>query len=221
MAARLYASSVRPAWGRAYQGDIRRLILVGGPNRGIDYTFAHGYAGDLAIWPECGGSANAPAPHVDMTCFGAYLAHPVLSLYSTAACNCFPGQKQMLAAWDTVYGVDQTQGDWYTTYYGGQGFASFGYGIQEAINEGSLVAQMRAAGVPASIRTYLLSGGRADIPNFLNENRGPSDGLVFVASASDTGGITTVGGNVEIAGDNHLKLVWESSAMAQIDAWRK
>lgn len=221
MAARLYASSVRPAWGRAYQGDIRRLILVGGPNRGIDYSFAHGYAGDLAIWPECGGSANAPAPHVDMTCFGVYLAHPELSIYSTSACNCFPGQKQMLAAWDTVYGVDQTQGDWYTTYYGGQGFASFGYGIQEAINEGSLVAPMRAAGVPASIRTYLLSGGRADIPNFLNENRGPSDGLVFVASASDAGGITTVGGNVEIAGDNHLKLVWESSAMAQIDAWLK
>lgn len=221
MAARLYASSVKPAWGQSYQGDIRRLILVGGPNKGIDYTFAHGWLGDTAIWPECGGSANAPSPHVYMTCYGAYIGHPELSIYSTSACNCFPGQKQMLYAWDSVYGIDETQGDWYTTYYGGQGYYSYGYGIQTAINQGSLITQMRAAGVPSSISTYLLAGGSADIPNFYNENRGPSDGIVFVASARDTGGIGAVSGNVEMASDNHLKLVWDNTAMAQIASWLK
>lgn len=221
LAARMYASSVKPSWGQAYQGDIRRLILVGGPNKGLDYTFAHGFSGDLAIWPECGGSANAPAPHISMTCYGFYIAHPELSIYTTSSCNCFPGQKQMLYRWDGVYGIDQTQQDWYTTYYGGQGFYTYGYGIQEAINEGSVIATMRAAGIPSSVRTYLLSGGTANIPNFLNENRGPSDGILFVASASDTGGIATVGGNVEVVSDNHLKLVWESTAAAQLDAWLK
>ncbi|GAC1454935.1 MAG: hypothetical protein PVSMB4_15500 [Ktedonobacterales bacterium] len=80
---------------------------------------------------------------------------------------------------------------------------------------------MRAAGIPSSLPTYLLSGGTADIPNFYNENRGPSDGIVFVASASDTGGISKVAGNVEVVGDNHLKLAWESTAVAQIDQWLK
>lgn len=219
MAARLYVSSVKPSWGRSYQGDVRRLVLVGGANKGIDYSFAHGWTGDTAIYPECGGSANAPSPHVEMTCYGFYVSHPELSIYSTSACNCFPGQKQLLYAWDGVYGVDQTQGDWYTTYYGGQGYYSYGYGIQEAINEGSLVGTMRSAGVPSSVPTYLLSGGTADIPGFLNENRGPSDGIVFLASASDTGGIHAVGGNVEVVGDNHLKLIWESTAASQIDTW--
>lgn len=221
MAARLYASSVKPSWGQTYQGDIRRLILIGGPNKGIDYTFAHGWTADTAIWPECGGTANAPSPHVEFTCYGFIYDHPELSIYSTSSCNCFPGQKQMLYRWDSIYGIDETQGDWYTTYYGGQGYYSYGYGIQEAINEGSLINTMRSAGVPSSIRTDLLSGGSSDIPNFLNENRGPSDGIVFVASASDTGGIGALGANVEITGDNHLKLIWEATAEAQIDGWLK
>lgn len=221
MAARLYAASVKPSWGQAYQNDIRRLILIGGPNKGIDYTFAHGWTADAAIWPECGGNANAPSPHIEFTCYGFIYDHPELSIYTTSACNCFPGQKQMLYRWDGTYGIDETQGDWYTTYYGGQGYYSYGYGIQEAINEGSLIAKMRSAGVPSAIHTYLLAGGTADIPNFLNENRGPSDGIVFVASARDTGGIHSVSANVEVAGDNHLKLIWESTAASQIDAWLK
>lgn len=114
-AARMYISSVRPSWGVPYQGDIRRLVLIGGPNKGYDYPFAHGWAHNFSIRPECGGSANIP----------------------------------------TIY----------------------------------------------------------------NENRGPSDGVVLIANCSDTGGIPNVGGNVAVAGDNHLTLGWESSAMAQVDNW--
>ena len=219
MAARMYVSSVRPSWGQVYQNDVRRMVLIGGPNKGYDYPFAHGYAHDLSIWPECGGHVNAPAPHIDMTCYGVYYAHPELSIFSTSTCNCFPGQKQMLYKWDGVYGVDQTQQDWYTTYYGGQGVYTYGYGIQEGINEGGLVDTIRSAGVPAQVTTYLLSGGTANIPTIYNENRGPSDGVVFVASASDTGGIPTVGGNTEVVGDNHLTLGWEATAMSTVRGW--
>ncbi|HZQ26785.1 MAG TPA: alpha/beta fold hydrolase, partial [Acidimicrobiales bacterium] len=86
MAARMYVSSVKPAWGQAYQGDVRRLVLIGGPNKGYDYPFAHGWAHDFSIWPECGGTVNAPSPHLHMTCFGSYIGHPELSIYTTSTC---------------------------------------------------------------------------------------------------------------------------------------
>ncbi|MFD0350052.1 esterase/lipase family protein [Kitasatospora aburaviensis] len=60
VAARAYVSSVRPSWGRAYAGDVRRLVTLGGPNGGLDYVYAHGWAFSLATWPACGGTANAP-----------------------------------------------------------------------------------------------------------------------------------------------------------------
>src|SRR5919198_1599376 len=76
MSARMYVSSVRPGWGRSYAGDVRKMILLGGPNGGYDYPFAHGWAHDFSIWPECGGAVNAPSPHSHMTCYGAYTYHP-------------------------------------------------------------------------------------------------------------------------------------------------
>jgi hypothetical protein len=56
----------------------------------------------------------------------------------------------MLARFDSTYGVDQTQDDWYTTYYGGTGFISTSKGIQQAIGAGSLVATIRATTVRPS-----------------------------------------------------------------------
>jgi hypothetical protein len=125
----------------------------------------------------------------------------------------------MLARWDGTYGVDQSQQDWYTVYYGGTGYTSVSPGIQSAINQGSLVDTIRAAGIPSTVTTYLLCGGTANIPGVYNENRGPSDGLLFNASCQDTGGIGTVGGVTTVTSDNHLELAWESTAVAQIASW--
>jgi hypothetical protein len=96
---------------------------------------------------------------------------------------------------------------------------STGNGIVSAINHGSLVARVRSAGVPSSVSSYLLCGGTANMPGFYNENRGPSDGLVFLASCQDTtgfGGPTSV---TEVVGDNHLMLGWDSAAVSQIRSW--
>jgi hypothetical protein len=57
------------------------------------------------------------------------------------------------------------------------------------------------------------------MPGFYNENRGPSDGLVFVASCSSTTGIPGPHNVTEIVGDNHLMLGWESTAESQIKSW--
>ncbi|KQV04794.1 lipase [Kitasatospora sp. Root187] len=219
VAARSYVSSVRPSWGRAYAGDVRRLVTLGGPHGGLDYVYAHGWSFSLATWPACGGTANAPSPHLYMTCYGSYTAQPCLGVLPTGGYDCYPGQRQLLARWDGLYGVDQLTQDWWTTYYGGQGYYTSGQGIQAAIDAGSLIRPLQQAGIPASVPTYLLTGGSADLPGLLNENRGPSDGLVFTASALDTTGIGTVAATKLVSGLNHLELGWAPAAATQITAW--
>lgn len=124
----------------------------------------------------------------------------------------------MLKRWDGTYPLPSYEPDYWTTYYGGWGLYSYSNGITYAINQGSLINTIRSADVPSSVSVYLLCGSAADIPNWHNEHTGPSDGTVFVASCNDTGGIPTVGGNV-LLDLNHLELVWESSALAQIESW--
>ncbi|SCF70772.1 triacylglycerol lipase [Streptomyces sp. Ncost-T10-10d] len=219
MSTRAYVSSLRPTWGRPYAGDVRRLITLGGPNGGYDYPYAHGWAHDFSIWPQCGGSVNAPSPHLYMTCYGTYTAHPEFAFAPTSGYDVYPGQRQMLARWDATYGIDMTQQDWYTTYHGGQGFYTSGSGIQTAIDAGSLIAPLHKAGIPGTVATYLLAGGSPSVLGIYNENRGPSDGVVFVDSALDRTGIANVAGTALISTANHLQLGWHSSASAQIAAW--
>lgn len=214
-AARMYVSSVMPSWGRPYQGDVTKLVLIGNPNGGLDYTFAHGTEGNPLIYPECGGSLNGPSPSQSYMCYGIMYTEPNLSIDS----GYFTGQRQMLARWDATFGVDETQQDWYTTYYGGTGYVSTSNGIQYAIDHGSLVGTVQQAGIPASVPTYLLCGGAPTIPDFYNENRGPSDGVVFVASCEDTAGISNVAAVTLFSGYNHLMLGWEPTAETTISEW--
>ncbi|HZS15801.1 MAG TPA: lipase [Candidatus Dormibacteraeota bacterium] len=217
--ARMYVAGVRPSWGRAYQNDVRKLIMLGGPQGGLDYVFAHGAPGNILIYPECGGSQDGPSAHIQYECYGVFYSHPELSIDNDGGYNTYLGQRQMLARWDGTYGVDQSTQDWYTTYYGGQGYTSYGYGIVTAMNEGSLVATVQGSPIPTAVTTDLLCGGSANMPGFYNENRGPSDGLVFLASCESTTGIPGTHNITEVAGDNHLMLGWESSAESQVESW--
>ncbi|HEY0452054.1 lipase [Actinophytocola sp.] len=219
MSARMYVASVKPSWGRSYAGDVRRLVTLGGPNGGYDYPFAHGWAHDFSIWPECGGAVNAPSPHTRMTCYGTYTYHPELSITPAGGYDAYPGQRQMLARWDGTFGVNTSTQDWYTTYYGGQGVYTDGPGIQAAINAGSLIARIQAAPTPASVPVYLLAGGSPSIVGIWNETRGPSDGVVFVASALDTTGVTTVGATTLVSSANHLQLGWATTVMSTVAGW--
>ena len=218
-AARMYAAGVRFPWGTPYAGDIRRLLLLGNPNQGYDYPFRHGWSHDFSIFPECGGTVNAPAPHTRMVCFGVWRDHPELSIFTTSAGDFFPGQKQMLARFDGVFPLPTAEQDWYTTYYGGQGFYTAGLGIQRAIDQGSLVGTVLAAPTPTSVPVHLLCGGAANIPTIHDEHTGPSDGVVFISSCSSTRSIGTIRGNVLLSTVNHLELGWAQPAMAQVETW--
>jgi hypothetical protein len=211
----MYVASVAPSWGRPYQDDVAKLVLIGNPNGGLDYTFAHGTEGNPLIYPECGGSLNGPSPSQSYTCFFVLYGEPNLSIDSVF----FTGQRQMLARWDGTFGVDGSQQDWFTTYYGGTGFVSTSNGIQYAIDHGSLVSTVQASPVPASVPTYVLCGGSPSLIGFYNENRGPSDGVLLISSCQSSTGIANLAATTLIAADNHLMLGWESTAMSAVRSW--
>jgi hypothetical protein len=97
-APRLYVSSVAPSWGRPYQDNVARLILMGNPNGGLDYTFTHGTEGNPQIYPECGGSFNGPSPSQSYVCFVIFYSELNLSINSAY----FTGQRQMMGRRDTA-----------------------------------------------------------------------------------------------------------------------
>ncbi|WP_317932347.1 lipase [Halioxenophilus sp. WMMB6] len=211
--ARMYVSSVTEPWGTPYQNDVRRLILIGGPNGGFDSSFRHGTTSSVSVYSECGGVINGPTAHDYMTCYGWLYHRPEWTFSSSY----FPGAAQMLKRWDNKYGFLATEVDWYSTYYGGWGAYSHSNGIDAYMGE-SLVDTVQQAGIPSSVRVHTLCGTSADIPLFHNEHTGLSDGVIFLDSCTDTTGVANNGGGTVFA-LNHLTLGWRHSATAQIMDW--
>lgn len=211
--ARMYVSSVKQPWGTAYQSDVRRLIMLGGPNNGIDLSFRHGWTFSLTVYPQCGGVINGPTPHDSLVCFGLWRSGPQWT-YSSSY---FPGSAQMLKRWDATYGLPAAEQDWHTTYYGGWGFYTHGNGITSYLGA-SLVDTVRSAGTAAGVRVHNLCGNQPDIALLHNEHTGPSDGVLFISSCNDATGITNHGGSAVVV-VNHLELGWDTPAVNQIKSW--
>lgn len=211
--ARMYVSSVTAPWGTNYRGDVRRLIMLGGPNNGIDWSFRHGWNHTFSAYPECGGAINGPTAHTAIVCYGLWRSGPQWS-YGSAY---FPGSAQLLKRWDSEYPLPASEQDWYTTYHGGTGYYTDGLGIAAYMDK-SLIDDVRNAGTDAEVRVHNLCGSEADISLIHNEHTGPSDGVVFVASCRDTVGIKTHGGSNTVS-VNHLELGWESLPVQQVIDW--
>jgi hypothetical protein len=219
-ASRMYVGDVIQDWGTPYQHDVRKLMLLGGPNGGFDYIFRYGWNHNFGIAAPCGGKTNAPMPHTSMICYGLSWALEEQSIFTTEKGNFYPGQKQMLARWDSVYPVPATSQDWFTTYYGGVGFYTEGLGIDVAIEQGSLIEPIQSATSPEEVQTYMLCGSTPNIPGIPNELSGPSDGVVFIDSCLDEKGVGTVA-DTAIVFLNHLQLGWGSSSISQVATWLK
>jgi hypothetical protein len=192
---------------------VRRLILIGGPNNGLDLSFRHGWTFSLPVYPECGGMANGPSPYDALVCFGVLRPGPQW----TYSFSYFPGSGQLLKRWDSVYGLSTLEQDWYTTYYGGAGFYTLGDGITAYLGA-SLVDTVRNAGTAGSARVHNLCGNQNDIGLLHNEHTGPSDGIVFIASCNDATGITTHSGSAVVT-VNHVELGWDTPSTNQIKSW--
>mgnify|MGYP000356440217 FL=1 len=211
--ARMYVSSVKQFWGTSYRGDVRRLIMLGAPNNGVDWSFRHGWTLTLTVFPGCGGVINGPTAHDYIYCYFAWRYGPEWS-YSSAY---FPGSAQMLKPWIGTYGLPIFEQDWYTTYHGGWGYYTHGHGIN-AYMSNSLVDTVRSAGTDSGVKVHNLCGNQNDIALLHNEHTGPSDGVLFIASCNDSTGINNHGGSSVIA-VNHLELGWDSPAVSQIQSW--
>ncbi len=233
-AARMYVSSVVEDWGTAYADDVRKLVLIGGPNLGFDYLFRYGTAHNLGVWPPA-GAIHAPVPHETQLVGGLPVDLSEYAIWETAAGDYFRGQRQMVAMWvdeyPLTYLADNGLGPYATvdtlsTYWGEgdyTGLFAQGRGIQFTIDQGSLVEPIVEAGIPATVETYLLcseiTSMGAYIPGIPNEIAGPSDGVVFVDSCAAPDGIGTLVEAEVLIDVNHLQLGWSEPSVDSILGW--
>ncbi|MBI4577247.1 MAG: acetyltransferase [Planctomycetes bacterium] len=211
VAARVYLSDAGLPWSTRCRGDVRRYVMLGTPNGGVDVGFAYP---NLNYWIL---ENRSPAPLSWTRCLWRGAWHDVVerSLYAPGA---FPGQAQMVARWDGRYGRTRAAGQWDvdTTYEGGRGKVSESGGIERAIREGGdLIGRLRAKGVHPSVELAVLAGTHPWIVGQVGERRGPSDGLVLVASVLEVEPMTRRKARVlrrELRALNHLQLVYDSRA---------
>ena len=181
---RMYASNVHDEEnGTPYQDDIRRLLLVGAPNGGIDYSFRHPSANYILASSSSNPHLNAPVTWESMLSWGRMKDTEDIS-FSSDGKDYWPGQRQILGRWDEQYSLNPLEPDWYTTYHGGRGFVSDSEGIDHYIEQGgNLIERLQETPVDPGVEVALLAGDAANIPGIANETAGPSDGLLFVESA--------------------------------------
>jgi triacylglycerol lipase len=185
VAARIYTSDVRKEGVEStpYQNDVRRLVLVGSPNKGVDYSFRHPSINYTLAKSSDHPMLNAPVSWEKM---GAFPFFQDISDkgFGGEEPDYFPGQRQILANLSEDYPLSVVEPDWYTTYHGGVGFNSTSRGIDFFVEQGeNVIARLNDNPPNSDIEVAVLAGNRANIPGILNEYTGPSDGLVFVDSA--------------------------------------
>lgn len=184
---RLYVSDVRREGVEAtpYQDDVRRVVLVGTPNGGIDTSFRHSGANYTLITGGDSPALNAPVSWESAVLWGA--SRDVSEHgFSSEGPDYFPGQRQLLADLSDKYPLTPTGPDWYTTYHGGRGFVSNSKGIEHYIAQGeNVIERLQQNPIPKEIEVAVVAGNAANIPGMVNEFTGPSDGLLFVSSALD------------------------------------
>lgn len=217
MSSRMYVSDVKKSWGTAFRNDVRRYIQLGAPNGGIDYTFRNTWA----AWGIMATGAFGPVPYTYMTIYGWPTDTSYHSIYNAAdGGGAYPGQAQMLAKWDDVYDLDVFEQDWYTTYYGGWGYYSYSEGIDYAINQGgNLINTLINTPVNSSVQIATLAGNVNVISGVTMEDDGPSDGILFVDSATMTDPMISGGATLlekTVMNLNHVQLAYDPTALTWI-----
>lgn len=211
MAARIYLSDAGPEGSTPYRGDVRRYVMLGTPNGGIDVSFAYP---NLNYWIL---EHRTPAPLSWTRCLyrGLWIDTPERSLFAEGA---FPGQAQMVARWDQRYGRTRSAGqyDVDATYDGARGLVSVSPGIDRAISDGGdMIARLRRRPIHPDVGLCVLAGTHPWIAGEVGERRGPSDGLVLVASVRDLEPMTGRGAKVlrdDLRALNHLQLAYDPRA---------
>ncbi|MCO4774097.1 MAG: DUF3488 domain-containing protein, partial [Deltaproteobacteria bacterium] len=165
--------------GTEYRGDIRRFVALASPFGGVDTGFRWTAPHLLTAAGEDPLGPSAWTSYYPYTTTAPAIVEDLAALdYWPEGGDAFPGQAQLLAAWDQVHplpggrqdlGAFALQQDWLTTYEGGFGFYSWSDGIDSAIAAGGgFVTRLAAAPlwmgvIPAllAVGALLLSGSGA------------------------------------------------------------
>ncbi len=191
------------------------LITLAAPHRGQDFAFRHPEFNYFFMGDEM--LANGPMSWDKTLAYGLWKDTFEYSIYS----DNFPMQQQVLYDWSGKFSTGMTSPDYYTTMTGGQGFVSHSQGIASAIMKGgNFINSFKGYPVPADISVTVIAGSNNKIKNIpQTESDGPSDGLVFVESATHTADLTRPGRKEPIqkivVDENHLTITY-SPAMLKL-----
>ncbi|MBM4396797.1 MAG: acetyltransferase [Deltaproteobacteria bacterium] len=215
LAASAYVRGAAAKAGVSYADDVDVLVLLGAPLGGMDWSFRH----PAFNWPAAAYDLPMPTSWDKVLEWGQWKDITERSIYGGA----YAGLLQSLVAWDKEYTLSVVEQDWYTTYYGGQGFVSHSRGIYEAIElGGSFMAELAALPAPPGLAVAAGAGANPMVGTVLCENTGPSDGLVFVKSALDLSAFEAAGCEVRsketFALANHWDLLSADAVRAFVAA---
>ena len=155
--------------GTPYRGDVRRFIAAGTPLGGLDTSFR--WTSNHLV-PASGGDPLVPSAWQEYYPLGTASILVYDELYHLDLWpedgDPYPGQAQLLRAWDDEHalpgsrvdlGAWAVQVDWWTTYYGGYGYWSWGPGLEDAAEAGGQVLdRLEAAGVDPDVEVAVLYG---------------------------------------------------------------
>lgn len=215
LSALAYVQDMMAAWGAGYAGDVARLVLLAAPLGGTDWSFRHpnvSYAVDLM-------SLATPTAWYEIYEYFMWKDITEQSIYGGA----YNGLLESLTPWIDAYTFPlPAEQDFFTTYYGGPGVVSKSHGIFEAIELGGwFMDELRALPFPADIEVAVAAGGSALIGGAIWETSGPSDGLVFEASATDTTVFEAAGATIldtEVFGlVNHWDMLYKGAVMDWVE----
>lgn len=229
MAVRIYASDLgaeypQYSWLTPYRKDIRKIMFVASPLKGIDTAFRY-YMYNFTVKQQ---DMAAPLGPRSLVWQGMYI-------------NCedhnslFPGQFQMLNNWvkDGIGFNDKSMTtDMNLTrnalYNGGVTTFLVSEGIDRAIQEsGDVINSLNRKGIDPSITCHILAGTKQAIDTIkflwleipVGEFADKSDGVLFLKSATYTKGLTARGAkvaSVKILNTHHVGLTVIPAALNHI-----
>jgi hypothetical protein len=203
----IYLAGLCSPWDAQYQGEVERYMMLGTPNRGLDFPFRHIFPN----WSVIQMGISAPIACDSILYYGRYIDTTKRSIYRDG--GAFPGSCQLLYRWDDKYPV-QMQSK--TLYYGGQNIFLHSRGIDAAIREGDhLMEKLLSSPIDSQIEVHILAGNQPYFNGIRGEQDAESDGLVFVDSVLFTDGIAPSPNQVkrkDVLPLNHLELLYHPDA---------
>lgn len=229
MAVRIYASDLAAKthefkWITPFRKDIRKIMFIASPLKGIDTAFRY-YAYNFTVKQQNLAAPLGPESLLWQGMFVDSYHHNKL----------FPGQFQMLHNWVND-GIDFTYQSMTpdanltrsVLYNGGVSALLTSDGIDRAIQEGGdVIRLLNEQGVDPSITCHVLAGSKQKIDSVkflwleipVGEFAAESDGVLFLKSATYTKGLQARGakiGSVKTLDTHHIGLTIVPAALNHI-----